>query len=113
MQLHPYKVHTRLPSAGWRYRFAQGAEEYEDVVGDATGRLNFTCRFCSISLANESTDLTLFYVLKSTRIGMSVNAVRKQSSDEEVQTLAKSLIKAWKKLLGKEFNFASQESNVN
>lgn len=44
---------------------------------------------------------------------MSVNAVRKQSSDEEVQTLAKSLIKAWKKLLGKEFNFASQESNVN
>ncbi|KAK2825208.1 hypothetical protein Q7C36_019135 [Tachysurus vachellii] len=37
--------------------------------------------------------------LQSTRIGMSVNAVRKQSSDEEVQTLAKSLIKAWKKLL--------------
>lgn len=31
---------------------------------------------------------------------MSVNAVRKQSSDEEVQTLAKSLIKTWKKLLG-------------
>uniref|UniRef100_A0A3B4CIW7 Transcription elongation factor n=1 Tax=Pygocentrus nattereri TaxID=42514 RepID=A0A3B4CIW7_PYGNA len=37
--------------------------------------------------------------LQSTRIGMSVNAVRKQSSDEEVQSLAKSLIKAWKKLL--------------
>ncbi|KAI2649879.1 Transcription elongation factor A protein 2 [Labeo rohita] len=37
--------------------------------------------------------------LQSTRIGMSVNAVRKQSSDEEVQTLAKSLIKTWKKLL--------------
>ncbi|GAA6104217.1 transcription elongation factor A protein 2 isoform X1 [Tachysurus ichikawai] len=37
--------------------------------------------------------------LQSTRIGMSVNAVRKHSSDEEVQTLAKSLIKAWKKLL--------------
>ncbi|XP_051947631.1 transcription elongation factor A protein 2-like [Xyrauchen texanus] len=37
--------------------------------------------------------------LQSTRIGMSVNAVRKQSSDEEVQILAKSLIKAWKKLL--------------
>ena len=31
---------------------------------------------------------------------MSVNAVRKQSSEEEVQTLAKSLIKSWKKLLG-------------
>ncbi|XP_058499328.1 transcription elongation factor A protein 2 isoform X1 [Solea solea] len=37
--------------------------------------------------------------LQSTRIGMSVNAVRKQSSDEEVQTLAKALIKSWKKLL--------------
>ncbi|XP_038165127.1 LOW QUALITY PROTEIN: transcription elongation factor A protein 2 [Cyprinodon tularosa] len=37
--------------------------------------------------------------LQSTRVGMSVNAVRKQSSDEEVQTLAKTLIKSWKKLL--------------
>ncbi|TMS16654.1 Transcription elongation factor A protein 2 [Larimichthys crocea] len=37
--------------------------------------------------------------LQSTRVGMSVNAVRKQSSDEEVQTLAKGLIKSWKKLL--------------
>ncbi|XP_072412860.1 transcription elongation factor A protein 2-like isoform X6 [Chiloscyllium punctatum] len=37
--------------------------------------------------------------LKSTRVGMSVNAVRKQSTDEEVTTLAKSLIKSWKKLL--------------
>nr|XP_014353065.1 PREDICTED: transcription elongation factor A protein 2 [Latimeria chalumnae] len=39
-------------------------------------------------------------MLQSTRIGMSVNAVRKQSSEEEVITLAKSLIKSWKKLLG-------------
>lgn len=31
---------------------------------------------------------------------MSVNAVRKQSSDEEVQNIAKALIKSWKKLLG-------------
>ncbi|XP_041655576.1 transcription elongation factor A protein 2 [Cheilinus undulatus] len=37
--------------------------------------------------------------LQLTRVGMSVNAVRKQSSDEEVQTLAKTLIKSWKKLL--------------
>lgn len=40
--------------------------------------------------------------LQSTRIGMSVNALRKQSTDEEVIALAKSLIKSWKKLLGKE-----------
>lgn len=41
--------------------------------------------------------------LQSTRIGMSVNAIRKQSTDEEVTSLAKSLIKSWKKLLGKYF----------
>uniref|UniRef100_A0A8C9LBA2 TFIIS N-terminal domain-containing protein n=1 Tax=Pavo cristatus TaxID=9049 RepID=A0A8C9LBA2_PAVCR len=40
-------------------------------------------------------------LLQSTRIGMSVNALRKQSTDEEVIALAKSLIKSWKKLLGK------------
>ncbi|XP_060027649.1 transcription elongation factor A protein 2 isoform X2 [Erinaceus europaeus] len=39
------------------------------------------------------------HLLQSTRVGMSVNALRKQSSDEEVITLAKSLIKSWKKLL--------------
>ncbi|GLD50925.1 transcription elongation factor A protein 1 isoform X1 [Lates japonicus] len=38
-------------------------------------------------------------LLQSTRIGMSVNAIRKQSTDEEVTSLAKSLIKSWKKLL--------------
>lgn len=38
-------------------------------------------------------------LLQSTRIGMSVNAIRKQSSDEDVTSLAKSLIKSWKKLL--------------
>uniref|UniRef100_A0A3P9DDH3 Transcription elongation factor n=1 Tax=Maylandia zebra TaxID=106582 RepID=A0A3P9DDH3_9CICH len=40
-------------------------------------------------------------LLQSTRIGMSVNAIRKQSTDEEVTSLAKSLIKSWKKLLDK------------
>ncbi|XP_031229000.1 transcription elongation factor A protein 2 isoform X5 [Mastomys coucha] len=39
------------------------------------------------------------HLLQSTRVGMSVNALRKQSSDEELITLAKSLIKSWKKLL--------------
>ncbi|KAE8598771.1 hypothetical protein XENTR_v10016931 [Xenopus tropicalis] len=38
-------------------------------------------------------------LLQSTRIGMSVNAIRKQSGEEEVTSLAKSLIKSWKKLL--------------
>ncbi|NWT03535.1 TCEA2 protein, partial [Mionectes macconnelli] len=38
-------------------------------------------------------------LLQSTRIGMSVNALRKQSTDEEVISLAKSLPPPWKKLL--------------
>eukprot|EP00088_Acartia_fossae_P007932 TRINITY_DN13733_c0_g1_i1.p1 TRINITY_DN13733_c0_g1~~TRINITY_DN13733_c0_g1_i1.p1 ORF type:complete len:295 (-),score=124.18 TRINITY_DN13733_c0_g1_i1:861-1709(-) len=38
-------------------------------------------------------------ILTNTRIGMTVNALRKSSTDEETQTVAKSLIKAWKKLV--------------
>jgi len=38
-------------------------------------------------------------ILTSTRIGMTVNALRKSSTDEETQTVAKSLIKSWKKLV--------------
>ncbi|XP_076319986.1 RNA polymerase II elongation factor isoform X1 [Tachypleus tridentatus] len=38
-------------------------------------------------------------VLQKTRIGMTVNSLRKSSSDEEVISLSKSLIKSWKKLL--------------
>ncbi|XP_070796254.1 transcription elongation factor A protein 2 [Pituophis catenifer annectens] len=46
----------------------------------------------------KSMPITL-HLLQSTRIGMSVNALRKQSTDEDVIALSKSLIKAWKKLL--------------
>ncbi|KAM9034807.1 transcription elongation factor A protein 1-like [Sarcophilus harrisii] len=38
-------------------------------------------------------------LLQSTKIGISVNTVRKQSTDEEVASLAKSLVKCWKKLV--------------
>lgn len=38
-------------------------------------------------------------VLTKTRIGMTVNLLRKSSKDDEVITLAKYLIKTWKKLL--------------
>lgn len=38
-------------------------------------------------------------ILQKTRIGMTVNSLRKSSSDDEVITLSKSLIKTWKKLL--------------
>jgi len=38
-------------------------------------------------------------ILTNTRIGMTVNALRKSSSDSEVISSAKSLIKAWKKFV--------------
>ncbi|KAJ7304246.1 hypothetical protein JRQ81_011784 [Phrynocephalus forsythii] len=38
-------------------------------------------------------------LLQSTRIGVAVNAIRKHCLEEEVVTLAKILIKNWKKLL--------------
>uniref|UniRef100_A0A671E9U1 TFIIS N-terminal domain-containing protein n=1 Tax=Rhinolophus ferrumequinum TaxID=59479 RepID=A0A671E9U1_RHIFE len=37
-------------------------------------------------------------LLQSTRIGMSENALCKQSTEEEITSLAKSLIKSWEKL---------------
>ena len=38
-------------------------------------------------------------LLTTTRIGMTVNALRKSSQDEEVMSLSKTLIKNWKKCL--------------
>ncbi|KAK7926263.1 hypothetical protein WMY93_008573 [Mugilogobius chulae] len=46
----------------------------------------------------KSFNMTL-KLLQETRIGMSVNGIRKHSSDEEVIALAKFLIKDWKRLL--------------
>ncbi|KAK5863976.1 hypothetical protein PBY51_000955 [Eleginops maclovinus] len=54
----------------------------------------------ALDLLKELKDIKMsLETLQSTRVGMSVNAVRKHSSEEEVQTLAKVLIKSWKKLL--------------
>ncbi|KAL1123924.1 hypothetical protein AAG570_001694, partial [Ranatra chinensis] len=47
-------------------------------------------------------------ILTKTRIGMTVNALRKSSSDEEVIALSKTLIKNWKKFLGP--NVAGKET---
>jgi len=38
-------------------------------------------------------------ILQKTRIGMTVNVVRKASNKDDIQTVAKGLIKSWKKLL--------------
>lgn len=49
-------------------------------------------------------------VLTKTRIGMTVNALRKSSTDDDVIALAKTLIKNWKKFLSGSNN---KESNSN
>ena len=41
----------------------------------------------------------LFLCVQKTRIGMTVNNLRKASSNDEVISLSKTLIKNWKKLL--------------
>ncbi|CAL9706001.1 unnamed protein product [Knipowitschia caucasica] len=48
-------------------------------------------------------------LLQETRIGMSVNSIRKHCTDEEAIALAKTLIKDWKRLLEAENNGRSQE----
>ncbi|CAH1105111.1 unnamed protein product [Psylliodes chrysocephalus] len=50
-------------------------------------------------------------VLTNTRIGMTVNALRKSSKDEEVISLSKTLIKNWKKFLGTNSNEKSSSSS--
>lgn len=49
-------------------------------------------------------------ILTKTRIGMTVNELRKCSKDEEVITLAKTLIKNWKKFLTPMPNTPGKES---
>jgi len=50
-------------------------------------------------------------ILTKTRIGMTVNALRKTSPDEDVITLAKNLIKAWKKFLPDNSGSSSSANN--
>lgn len=61
---------------------------------------NTTDHSSSVDLLKSLQDKKLnLNVLKTTRIGMTVNNFRKASSNDEVISLAKSLIKSWKKLL--------------
>lgn len=53
----------------------------------------------------------MFTCLQDTRIGMSVNGIRKHCTDEDVVSLAKILIKNWKKLLGEGSDFFFLRSN--
>ncbi|XP_065193906.1 transcription elongation factor A protein 2-like [Sycon ciliatum] len=51
--------------------------------------------------------------LEKTRIGMSVNKIRKQTSSSDVSTLAKKLIKAWKKMLDSASNKGSKAGKTS
>lgn len=51
-------------------------------------------------------------LLQETRIGMSVNGIRKHCTDEEVIALAKVLIKDWKRLLDSGHSHSEKPSDV-
>lgn len=52
-------------------------------------------------------------VLQKTRIGMTVNLLRKSVTDEQVVTLSKTLIKSWKKLLEDQNRSKPQKEDSN
>lgn len=83
----------RGPSGAMEDEVVRIAKKMDKMVQkkNAAGALDLLKELKNIPMTLE--------LLQSTRIGMSVNAIRKQSTDEEVTSLAKSLIKSWKKLL--------------
>lgn len=62
------------------------------------------------ALQNLNIDL---YILTKTRVGMTVNELRKCSKDDEVITLSKTLIKNWKKCLTPSATKESSSANTN
>ncbi|RWS05722.1 transcription elongation factor S-II-like protein [Dinothrombium tinctorium] len=52
-------------------------------------------------------------VLQKTRIGMTVNNLRKSSSDEEVIALSKTLIRSWKRLLDAQKDGKNTSGNIS
>lgn len=52
-------------------------------------------------------------VLTKTRIGMTVNALRKSSTDEEVIRLSKTLIKNWKKFVSSSSSLGGSKESTS
>ncbi|XP_059424151.1 transcription elongation factor A protein 3-like isoform X2 [Carassius carassius] len=66
----------------------------------------------AVDLLRELKDFNMtLKLLQDTRIGMSVNRIRKHCTNEDVVNLAKILIKNWKKLLESAQNQKSERSN--
>ncbi|KAM7400385.1 hypothetical protein PAMA_004870 [Pampus argenteus] len=111
-----FKEHFYL-TADFIGLFIMGKKEEDDIIRIAkkmdkmaqkkngSGALDLLKELRSVPMTLELLQVSLpiptegLSSTQSTRIGMSVNAIRKQSTDEEVTSLAKSLIKSWKKLL--------------
>ncbi|XP_056331040.1 transcription elongation factor A protein 3 isoform X10 [Danio aesculapii] len=66
----------------------------------------------ALDLLRELKDFNMtLKLLQDTRIGMSVNGIRKHCTDEDVVNLAKILIKNWKRLLESAQNPKSERPN--
>ncbi|XP_030074590.1 transcription elongation factor A protein 3 isoform X2 [Microcaecilia unicolor] len=95
--------HRSVHRGAWKWRSTMGREE--DLLKIAKKLDKMVSRSKknlegALDLLKElnSYSMTL-QLLQSTRIGVTVNAVRKHCSDEEVVAMAKILIKNWKRLL--------------
>lgn len=65
----------------------------------------------AVDLLKRLKDLPItLEVLQKTRIGMSVNTLRKKSENSDLQTQAKALIKSWKKLLPEKSGGKTEEN---
>lgn len=88
----------------------------EDVVIDIRNKLNEVTANegnveSSLSLLKKLSTLPIdLDILTKTRIGMTVNTLRKSSTNEEVTSLSKSLIKKWKKCLVAQTNNETPKS---
>lgn len=82
-------------------------KQLEKIVGeegtmDSDGAVDLLKRLKDLPITLE--------VLQKTRIGMSVNTLRKKSENSDLQTQAKALIKSWKKLLPEKSGGKTEEN---
>ncbi|KAI5218280.1 Transcription Elongation Factor A Protein 1 [Manis pentadactyla] len=91
----------RIPSEGAGNTLEEAFSVFcVEVVHIRKFNMNFILKAGALDLLKELKNVPMtLELLQSIRIGMLVNAIHKQSTDEEVTSLAKSLIKSWKKLL--------------
>ncbi|XP_046856789.1 transcription elongation factor S-II-like [Xenia sp. Carnegie-2017] len=83
------------------------AKKLDKIVSDAHSNQDV-----AVDLLKTLKDLPITLdVLQKTRIGMTVNVLRKSSSNSEIQTISKSLIKSWKKLLTEKESSSKEGAN--